>query len=114
MAVCAGPCYKIIIIGNIGVGKTTLFHRVLFGKYDDDFRSTIGFDCFEKTVTVHGESIRVIMYLFMYIYTMYVEGSTCMYVCVCTYMYKCYCTGWSFLIQSKIDVVTGVCIWYYG
>ena len=84
MAAC-GPCYKIIIIGNIGVGKTSLFHRVLFGKYGDDFRSTIGFDCFEKTVTVHGESIRVIIYLFMYIQCMWRDSHVCM--CVCMYIH---------------------------
>ena len=58
-----GPNYKVIIIGNSGVGKTTLFHRILFDKYVDttssENRSTIGLDCFEKTIHVLGEAIRV-------------------------------------------------------
>ncbi len=56
------PNYKIIIIGDSGVGKTTLFHRILFGTYVDTSvqnKSTIGLDCFEKTVKVLGERVRV-------------------------------------------------------
>ena len=56
------PIYKVIIIGDCGVGKTTLFHRILFGTYIDSTvnnRSTIGLDCFEKTANVLGQQVRV-------------------------------------------------------
>lgn len=63
----ASPVYKVIILGDNGVGKTTLFHRILFGTYldtsndEDKFngRTISGLDCLEKTVNVLGEDIRV-------------------------------------------------------
>ena len=56
------PSYKIIILGDSGVGKTTLFYRLLFETYLDtsvENKSTIGLDCFEKTLVVLGQEIRV-------------------------------------------------------
>ncbi len=64
------PIYKVIIIGDSGVGKTTLFHRILFGTFIDtseNNRSTIGLDCFEKTVNVLGQDIRVMLTVIMYV-----------------------------------------------
>ncbi len=61
--------YKVILVGDSGVGKTTLFNRILFDKFVDTSvtnyqtsSSTGGFyrpDCFEKTENVFGEDISV-------------------------------------------------------
>lgn len=54
--------YKVVLVGDKGVGKTSLFHRVLFGYFkdtDEDNRSTLGFDCFEKSFTPQGELVEV-------------------------------------------------------
>lgn len=62
MAISA-PSYKAIIIGNSGVGKTTLFHRILFDTFVDtksnDNKGTIFLDCYEKTMKISGEEIKV-------------------------------------------------------
>lgn len=68
--------YKVIILGDNKVGKTTLFHRILFGTYLDTTneydagittRST-GLDCFEKTFNVLGQDMRVYQ---AHIYSLY-------------------------------------------
>lgn len=61
MAISA-PSYKVIIIGNSGVGKTTLFHRILFDTFVDtrsNKETTIFLDCYEKTISISGKEIKV-------------------------------------------------------
>ena len=51
--------YKVIIVGSSGVGKTTLFHRLLFDKFIDTAvhgaETEPVLDCFQKSITVHEE-----------------------------------------------------------
>ena len=54
--------YKIILLGDVSVGKTSLFNRIKTGKFHDNlsmFGSTLGQECLEKTMVVQGEQIRV-------------------------------------------------------
>ena len=46
------PSYKILIIGDQGIGKTSLIHRYIFNEFKDNDSSTIGLDFQEKTVQV--------------------------------------------------------------
>ena len=56
----AAGYYKIIIIGDPEVGKTALFHKILFKEFISTGRGTLGMDCFEKTFETLGETIQVI------------------------------------------------------
>ncbi|XP_078260875.1 RAB33B, member RAS oncogene family a [Rhinoraja longicauda] len=51
--------YKIIVIGDSGVGKTCLTYRFCAGKFPDKTEATIGVDFREKTVEIDGEKIKV-------------------------------------------------------
>lgn len=53
--------YKIILLGEVGVGKTSLFCRIMTGRFHDN-QSTLQGDCFEKSMMVDGDEIRVSFY----------------------------------------------------
>lgn len=44
--------YKICLIGDGGVGKTTLVNRYISGKYSDEFKMTIGVDFYIKSLEI--------------------------------------------------------------
>ncbi|MFX1392220.1 MAG: Rab family GTPase [Promethearchaeota archaeon] len=44
--------FKIIIGGDGGVGKTTILHRYVEGKFSFDTKMTIGADIFHKIITI--------------------------------------------------------------
>ena len=46
------PSYKVLIIGDPGIGKTSLIHRYIFNEFMEEKESTIGLDFQEKTVQV--------------------------------------------------------------
>lgn len=55
--------YKIILLGEVGVGKTSLFCRIMTGRFhDNQSEPTLRGDCFEKSMTVDGDEIRVSFY----------------------------------------------------
>jgi Ras-related protein Rab-7A len=49
--------YKICLIGDGGVGKTTLVNRYISGKYKEDFKMTIGVDFYIKTLDIDGINV---------------------------------------------------------
>ncbi|MFX1496456.1 MAG: Rab family GTPase [Promethearchaeota archaeon] len=49
--------FKIIIAGDGGVGKTTLLHRYIEGKFIENLRMTIGVEFFLKTLEIDGLDI---------------------------------------------------------
>lgn len=49
------PSYKVLIIGDQGIGKTSLIHRYIFNEFLEKIESTIGLDFQEKTVQVSPE-----------------------------------------------------------
>ncbi|OLL26130.1 GTP-binding protein [Neolecta irregularis DAH-3] len=44
------PVYKVIVIGDNGVGKTSLRTRFLYGKFTSSYRATIGADFLTKNI----------------------------------------------------------------
>lgn len=55
--------FKIIVIGDSGVGKTCLTYRFCAGKFPDKTEATIGVDFRERLVEIDGEKIKVQMCL---------------------------------------------------
>lgn len=49
--------FKTIIAGDGGVGKTTLLHRYIEGKFIENLRMTIGVEFFLKTLEIDGLDI---------------------------------------------------------
>jgi len=51
--------FKIIILGDSGVGKTTLIHRYLTGRFEFNLQRTIGVDIGVKYLEVEGMKVRL-------------------------------------------------------
>lgn len=51
--------FKIIVIGDSGVGKTCLTYRFCAGKFPEKTEATIGVDFREKIIEIDGEKIKV-------------------------------------------------------
>ncbi|XP_068689904.1 ras-related protein Rab-13-like isoform X2 [Montipora foliosa] len=51
--------YKILILGDSGVGKTCLIFRFIEDIFSDSYISTIGIDCRSRTVDVDGKKVRL-------------------------------------------------------
>lgn len=51
--------FKIIVIGDSGVGKTCLTYRFSAGKFPEKTEATIGVDFRERLVDIDGEKIKV-------------------------------------------------------
>ncbi|XP_067104406.1 RAB33B, member RAS oncogene family a [Osmerus mordax] len=51
--------FKIIVIGDSGVGKTCLTYRFCAGKFPEKTEATIGVDFREKVIEIDGEKIKV-------------------------------------------------------
>ena len=51
--------FKIVLIGNQGVGKTCILERFAFGIYNESKMATLGVDMCEKTITLSEGGLRV-------------------------------------------------------
>ena len=55
--------YKIIMLGGVGVGKTSLFHRIKTDKFLEDVvgssRSTVGSDVYQYSTTIGEDRLNV-------------------------------------------------------
>ncbi|XP_029189134.2 uncharacterized protein [Acropora muricata] len=51
--------YKILILGDSGVGKTCLIFRFIEDIFSDSYISTIGIDCRSRTVDLDGKRVRL-------------------------------------------------------
>lgn len=51
--------YKLLIIGDSNVGKTTLLTRFCEGRYQSNFMSTVGIDYKTKIITVDDERVKL-------------------------------------------------------
>lgn len=51
--------FKIIVVGNADVGKSSLVKRYVTNQYDRYIENTIAVDCLNKEVTIQEQPIRV-------------------------------------------------------
>ena len=59
MAVSPGPEYKVILLGDLGVGKTSLFRRLKDNTFDELSTATKGVDITTKVFKIDGKNITV-------------------------------------------------------
>lgn len=52
-----GPTYKVVLLGELGVGKTCLFRRLKDNTFDEFSTATAGIDSCTKTTKVDGDTI---------------------------------------------------------
>jgi small GTP-binding protein len=73
--------YKLIVVGDAGVGKTALARRYTEGKFDETYLFTLGVDFFTKVTKVKGHRVKLVVYdtggqeRFDFIRGLYFEGS---------------------------------------
>lgn len=49
--------FKVALIGDGGVGKTTLINRYITGTFKEDFKMTIGVDFYSKSFPVADKNV---------------------------------------------------------
>ncbi len=57
-----GSSKKVILLGNFGVGKTSLVRQYVFRKFSDDYMTTIGVRIDKKMVAVNGQEVSMIIW----------------------------------------------------
>lgn len=63
--------FKVVLIGNAGVGKTCLVRRFTQGVFPAGQGATIGVDFMIKTVEVDNEKIKVIFLILFHSFVIY-------------------------------------------
>lgn len=51
--------FKVIVVGDLAVGKTSLVMRYIKGTFSKDYKVTVGFEFFSKVVQYEGEEVTV-------------------------------------------------------
>ena len=51
--------YKLVVIGDSGVGKSSLLSRVTYNEFKSESKSTIGVDFATKTFEIDGKAVKV-------------------------------------------------------
>lgn len=53
---------KVLLVGNFGVGKTSLIRRFVLNEFSEDYISTIGVRVSTKIVTLNNEQIKLLIW----------------------------------------------------
>lgn len=53
---------KIVIVGNGGVGKSSMIQRYCKGRFTKDYKKTIGVDFLERQIAVDEEDVRIMLW----------------------------------------------------
>ena len=54
--------YKIVLIGDINVGKTSILYRFRYGFFETQYMPTLGIDFFSKNLFLEDKTIRLILW----------------------------------------------------
>ena len=89
--------FKVVVIGDINVGKTCLTVRYCCGQFKS-MQTTIGFDFFEKTFTIGSQAVRVIIPLeYDYTHSMNASFSLRLNLILATIYIKLLLSDWLFI-----------------
>ena len=69
-----GPTYKVVLLGELGVGKTSMFRRLKDNSFDEYQTATTGIDSCSKIVKVDGNTVMVNSLLSSYAQCMHVAS----------------------------------------
>ena len=53
---------KVIITGSFGVGKTSLFNRFVYSRFDEKYLTTIGVKVDKRTIEIDGREISLLLW----------------------------------------------------
>ncbi len=51
--------FKVVIIGDAGVGKTNILQRFINNKFSDDYQCTLAVDFLSKSMPIKGQNVRI-------------------------------------------------------
>ena len=54
--------YKVILAGDGAVGKTSLIKKFVTGKFEKDYKMTLGTDIFSKVLDINGTPVKLIIW----------------------------------------------------
>lgn len=54
--------YKIVVLGDISVGKTSILSRFRYGTFEPEYMPTLGIDFFSKNLFLEDKTIRLILW----------------------------------------------------
>lgn len=54
---------KVILLGDSGVGKTSIIHQFVNAKFHDRYRATIGVDFLTKKYVMDNESVKIQVFI---------------------------------------------------
>ena len=54
--------YKLIFLGDQGVGKSSILNRFSQDKFEQEYQATIGLDFHSKNATINGANVRLLLY----------------------------------------------------
>lgn len=92
-------CFKLILLGDYNVGKSSIFCRFKSNIFKENTKSTIGTDNFAKSFEIDSQNVTV--------------SSACFFqvINIINYLLICYCS----VISSKITrKVLFVCVYFYA
>ena len=54
--------YKIVVLGDISVGKTSILSRFRYGIFEPEYMPTLGIDFFSQNLFYEDKTIRLILW----------------------------------------------------
>mmetsp|Transcript_13985 Transcript_13985/g.40243 ORF Transcript_13985/g.40243 Transcript_13985/m.40243 type:complete len:211 (-) Transcript_13985:59-691(-) len=51
--------YKLVFVGDVQVGKTSIIGRYVYGVFNDTYQNTVGIDFLSKSIRLEGRAIRL-------------------------------------------------------